>query len=122
MSDRIILSRLAVYAYHGLHAEEERLGQRFYISVVCELDLGEAGRNDDWNRTVCYGRLTELVHSIATGRRFRIIEALAETIAAEVLAAFPRVERVRVTVEKPEAPVPVVMDYFAVEIERRRNG
>ena len=62
------------------------------------------------------------MHSIATGRRFRIIEALAETIAAEVLAAFPQVDRVRVTVEKPEAPVPVVMDHFAVEIERRRHG
>ena len=122
MSDRIILSRLAVYAYHGLHAEEERLGQRFYISVTCGLDLGAAGRNDDWNRTVCYGKLTELVHSIATGRRFKIIEALAETTAAEVLAAFPQVDRVRVTVEKPEAPVPVVMDHFAVEIERRRHG
>ena len=122
MSDRIVLSRLAVYAYHGVHAEEERLGQRFYISVACELDLAGAGRNDDWNQTVCYGRLTELVHSIATGRRFKIIEALAETIAAEVLAAFAQVDRVRVTVEKPEAPVPVVMDHFAVEIERRRDG
>ncbi len=122
MSDRIILSRLAVYAYHGVHAEEERLGQRFYISVECGLDLAAAGRSDDWSRTVCYGQLTELVNGIATGRRFKIIEALAEAIAGEVLSRFPRVERVRVTVEKPEAPVPVVMDHFAVEIERRRHG
>ena len=122
MTDRITLSRLAVYAYHGVHAEEARLGQRFYISVVCGLDLSEAGRSDDWNRTVCYGRLTELVHGIATGRRFHVIEALAETIAGDLLAAFPRLEWVRVTVEKPEAPVPHVMEHFAVEIERRRNG
>ncbi len=122
MTDRIVLSRLAVYAYHGAHAEEARLGQRFYISVVCELDLAPAGRSDDWHQTVCYGRLTELVHAIATGRRFKIIEALAESIAGELLAAFPRLDRVRVTVEKPEAPVPFVMDHFAVEIERRRRG
>ncbi len=122
MSDRIVLSRLAVYAYHGVHAEEQRLGQRFYISVTCGLDLAGAGRADDWNRTVCYGRLAELVHAIATGRRFKIIEALAETIAAEVLAGFSRVEWVRVRVEKPEAPVAVLLEHFAVEIERRRHG
>jgi dihydroneopterin aldolase len=29
MTDRILLTRIATYAYHGLHPEEEKLGQRF---------------------------------------------------------------------------------------------
>ena len=66
--DRILIHRIAIYAYHGVHAEEERLGQRFYVSLDCCLDLEAAGRDDDWSSTVCYGRLTEIVNSIATGR------------------------------------------------------
>jgi dihydroneopterin aldolase len=122
MSDRIVLSRLAVYAHHGVHPEEERLGQRFYISLTCFLDLAPAGQADDWDLSVCYAALAEMAHEIATTRRFRIIEGLAEAIAAEALARYSRIEAVRVTVEKPEAPVPFILDGVAVEIERRRDG
>jgi 7,8-dihydroneopterin aldolase/epimerase/oxygenase len=114
--------RIAIYAYHGVHAEEEALGQRFYVSLDCQLDLRTAGRDDDWSSTVCYGRLTELAHTIGTSRRFRIIEALAEAIAAEVLSGFARVETVTVRVEKPSAPVPAIIDGVTVEITRRRDG
>lgn len=122
MTDRILISRLAVYAHHGLHAEEATLGQRFYVSLACTVDLAPAGRADDYGQSVCYGKLADTVHAVTTGRRFRIIEGLAEAIAAEVLARFARVESVRVTVEKPEAPIPFVFDRVAVEIERRREG
>jgi 7,8-dihydroneopterin aldolase/epimerase/oxygenase len=69
MSDEIILSRLALYAHHGVHAEEERLGQRFYVSLTCSLDLGPAGQADDYGQSVCYARLAKRVHEIATRRR-----------------------------------------------------
>jgi dihydroneopterin aldolase len=118
MNDRIIVSRIAIFAYHGLHPEEEKLGQRFYISLDCQVDLSLAGRNDDWESTVCYGRLTEIVSTIATGRRFRTIEALAETVAASVLAAFGKIKAVTVRVDKPSAPVPAIIDGVAVEITR----
>ena len=120
MSDRILVHRIAVYAYHGVHAEEEKLGQRFYVSLDCRVDLREAGLHDDWSQTVCYGRLTEIVNTIATGRRFKIIEALAEAIATEVLKVFERIETVTVQVDKPSAPVPAIIDGVTVEITRSR--
>ena len=122
MSDSIIISRLAVYAHHGVHAGEARLGQRFYVSLTCTLDLAPAGRSDRYRQTVCYGSLAKLVHEIATTRRFRIVEGLAEAIATEALAAFPRLEAIKVRVEKPEAPVPLIFDSIAVEINRTRHG
>ena len=105
-----------------MHPEEERLGQRFFISLDCRLDLSAAGRADDWERTVCYGQLTEIVSRVATGRRFRIIEALAEAIAGEALATFPRIEGITVRVEKPSAPVPAIIDGITVEITRQRDA
>ena len=121
-SDRVLVHRIAVFAYHGVRPEEERLGQRFYVSLDCSLDLSEAGRNDDWHATVCYGQLTEVVTAAATGRRFHIIEALAEAIAGEILGRFPRVEEVVVRIDKPSAPVPAIIDGVTVEIRRRRGG
>lgn len=121
MKDSITITRLAVYAHHGMHAEEQQLGQRFYISLTCLLDLGPAGRSDRYSRTLCYGSVAKLVHEIATTRRFRLVEGLAEAIAGEVLSAFPAVEEIRVRVEKPEAPVPYIFDSIAVEITRTRH-
>jgi dihydroneopterin aldolase len=122
MTDRIILSRLAVYAHHGVHQEEAKLGQRFYISVTCAVDLSPAGRSDDYEQALCYGSLTDVVHVCATGRRFSLIEALAEAVAAEVLQRFPAIDAVTVRVEKPSAPIAHMIDGIAVEIERARRG
>ena len=120
--DRILVSRLAVFAHHGLLPEEERLGQRFYISLDCEVDLSRAGRTDDVAHTVSYADLSVLTVEIATQRRFALIEALAEAIAAAILDGFPLVRALRVRVDKPSAPVPAVLEGIAVEIVRTREG
>ena len=122
MSDRILVDRIAVFAFHGLLAEEARLGQRFYVSLDVRLSLGEAGRSDDVARTVSYADLTEIVTRIATQRRFDLIEALAEAIAGEILDRHPPITEIRVRVDKPSAPVPAVIDGVAIEIVRRREA
>ena len=122
MTDRILLTRIAVYAYHGLHPEEERLGQRFYVSLDCRLDLRPAGEHDDWKRTVSYDRLAKIVVDVATERRFALIEGLAEVIARQILTTYTQIHTVTVRVEKPAAPIPTILDNIAVEIERTRNG
>lgn len=121
MSDRILVDRIAVFAFHGLLPEEARLGQRFYVSLDVRLDLGAAGRSDDVAHTVSYADLTEIVTRIATQRRFALIEALAEAIAGEILDRHPPITEIRVRVDKPSAPVPAVIDGVAIEIVRRRG-
>jgi len=122
LTDTIILSRLALYAHHGVHAEEARLGQRFYVSLTCALDLRPAGQADDYHQSVCYAKLAKLAYEVGTAHRFHTIEGLAEAIAAGVLERFPRIMSLTVRVEKPEAPVPFILDSVAVEIRRSRDG
>jgi 7,8-dihydroneopterin aldolase/epimerase/oxygenase len=121
LTDRIQLHRIAVYAYHGDLPEEARTGQRFYISLDCALDLSAAGKADDLARTVSYAELAELAVAVATGRRFRLIEALAEAIAADALARFPRLDAITVAIEKPAAPIPTILDGVTVAITRARR-
>jgi len=122
MTDRIILTRIAVYAYHGIHPEEEKLGQRFYVSLEARLDLRAAAEADDWKRTVSYDRLAKIVVDVTTERRFALIEGLAEVIAKQILATYVQIQSIVVRVEKPAAPIPTILDGVAIEIERFRNG
>lgn len=119
MMDRIHIERIAVYAFHGVLPEEEKLGQRFFVSLDCMLDLRKAGQNDDYRQTVCYQKLAETVQQIATRQRFKTIEALAETIAGTILDSFSSLKGITVRVEKPSAPVPMPLDNIFVEIHRR---
>jgi dihydroneopterin aldolase len=65
---------------------------------------------------VDYVRVHDLVKGIVEGRRFALLEALAEAIAGAVLA-LPGVESVRVKVAK-RPPLDSDFQRFAVEIER----
>ncbi len=119
--DLVRVTRIAVFGRHGLLPEEAVLGQRFYISLEAQLDLSRAGRTDDVAGTVSYADLTQIACAIATERRFNLIEALAEAIAAEILERFAPVEAITVRVDKPSAPVPAVLEGVSVEITRRRG-
>ncbi|WP_075217933.1 dihydroneopterin aldolase [Mongoliimonas terrestris] len=122
MTDRIFVKNIAVFAHHGLHPEETKLGQRFYIWLEARVDTRPAGLADDFEKTVSYADLTDIALQVATGRTFKLIEALAETIAAEILARLPLVKSIVVRVDKPSAPVPALIDGVTVEIERSRDG
>ncbi|KST61513.1 dienelactone hydrolase [Methylobacterium sp. GXS13] len=119
--DRIGVTRIAVFGRHGVLPEEAVLGQRFYISLEARLDLAPAGRSDDVAHTVSYADLTQIAVEIATERRFKLIEALAETIAATILDRFAPVEAITVRVDKPSAPVPAILDGVSIEITRHRG-
>jgi 7,8-dihydroneopterin aldolase/epimerase/oxygenase len=122
VSDHVRVEGLAVYGRHGVLPEETVLGQRFYIGLDARLDLGPAGRADDVALTVSYADLAQVAAEIAAGRPFRLIEALAEAIAAAILGRFPAIEAITVRVDKPGAPVPLILERVGVEITRRRGG
>lgn len=118
--DRISIQRIGIFAYHGVYAEEGRLGQRFYVSIDAWLDLAAAGQADDLEKSVSYADIAAQVQEIAVGNRYNIIEALAEAIAGELLRNFPRIDEVAVTVEKPNAAVAAILDSIFVTINRSR--
>jgi len=119
--DRIMLTDLAFYGYHGVMPEESRLGQRFRISLECGVDLATAGKTDIVEKTVSYEDIFGVVKSAFEERRFKLIEALAQHIIDRLFEAFEPIEWIRITVRKPEAPIPIVAGEFAVQILRDRD-
>ncbi len=100
-SDEVFLAGLQFYAYHGVNPEERALGQRFLVDVALEADLRAAGRGDDLARTINYSTVYKRIRAIVEGPPRRLIEAVAEEIAAALLAEFAA-DAVTVTVRKPE--------------------
>lgn len=119
--DRIILSDLGFFGYHGVMPEEAVLGQRFFVDLVCGIDLREAGRTDDLDASVSYAEIYEVTKAAFEERRFKLIEAVAQNIADRLFDAFAAITWVQVRVRKPSAPIPMVAGEAAVELHRQRS-
>jgi len=121
MDDRILLTGLTFYGYHGANPEERVQGQRFVVDVWLQLDLRSAGQSDDLAQTVNYSQVYRLVRDVVEGPACNLIEAVAERITATILNQTP-VRAVGVRLSKPWAPIKgMVAGEVAVEIERRRD-
>lgn len=118
MADRLRINNMIFYGYHGVFAAERELGQRYEVDLELWMDLREIGRSDDLSIAVNYVDVFALVKEVVEEREFNLVEALAETIAGEVLGAFSP-EAVTVRVRKPQPPAGGIMDSMEVEIHRR---
>ncbi len=121
MTDRIVLHDMVFMGRHGVLEREQREAQPFHVDVELGLDLQAAGIDDDLSRTVDYGVVFETCRSIVESTSFRLIEAVAEAIAHELLADFP-IHDVTVRVRKPNAPIEGTFAWAGVEIQRARAG
>ncbi|CAB4952296.1 MAG: dihydroneopterin aldolase [Actinobacteria bacterium] len=119
--DRIALTGLRAFGYHGVLEHERRDGQEFVVDVVLHVDTHLAAETDDLAHTINYADVADQVHALITGDPADLIETLAAHIAAACLTD-TRVGRVEVTVHKPSAPVEVTFADISVSIVRTQAG
>ncbi|HUJ43213.1 MAG TPA: dihydroneopterin aldolase [Opitutaceae bacterium] len=121
-SDTLTLARMRFFGRHGLLPEETARGQEFEVTVQLELPLAEAGRADDLTRTVDYRALHEKVRAVMEGPPRKLAEALAETVARDLLREFSTVSAVEVEVTKINPPVDFSSAGLTVRIRRSRQA
>ena len=119
--DRIFLRGMRFMACHGVLPHEREVPQPFEVDVEMGLDLRAAGESDDLDDTVNYAEVYDVVSTVLTVTAKKLIEALAEEIAEDLLRDFDALRWVRVTVHKPAAPIDGIFSDVGVTILRRRK-
>jgi 7,8-dihydroneopterin aldolase/epimerase/oxygenase len=105
---------------HGVSAAEQRTDQPFHVDIEMVLNLQPAAVEDDLGRTVDYAEVFEVARTVVESTSYRLIEALAEALAQEVLRAFAPINEVGIRVRKPKAPIEGTLAWAGVEIWRQR--
>lgn len=117
--DYIHLRDMQFFGYHGVLPEETKLGQRFRASASLAVNIQKAGQTDHLDDTVSYVGVYEICKEVVEGRPFKLIEAVAETIASTILKTYEgQVLGCRVEIIKPDPPIPGYYKEVAVEIVR----
>ena len=119
MADRIELTGLECFGYHGVFEEEKKTGQPFIVDVTCWLDT--AGIADDLSRTVNYAELAEVAAGIVEGPSRDLIETVASEVAETAMQRFEILHAIEVTIHKPKAPIPRTFADVAVVARRSRK-
>ena len=118
---RVVFVRgLELMARLGIHPHEKAAPQRIVLSLELVVQDEAAPATvgpDDFRRVVDYQRLVEIARTTIAAGHVLLVETLAERVAMAALED-PRVERARVTVEKPDAFADVAS--VGVVVERRR--
>ena len=115
----IQLHDMRFYAYHGVMEQERRVGGQYVVSLRVEVDLSRVMASDDVADTVNYAQLYDVVaEEMAVPSK--LLEHVAGRIAQRVLADFPQVEGLTLSIRKCNPPMGADCQGASVEMEVRR--
>lgn len=114
--DQIIVSQLVISTYIGATDEEQKRPQKLKVSLVLEPVSGFTNLGDDLSKTIDYDAACKAVKALAAHGKRRLIETLAEDIAALLLREYP-LNAVEVEVRKYILPD---TEHVAARIRRQQ--
>jgi FolB domain-containing protein len=116
--DQIHIRDLRFRCIIGIEPAERKDKQDVVVNLTLFADLRRACASDQIQDTVDYKIIKQQIVAMGESSSFFLIEALARRVA-EICLAHPKVDRVRVLVEKPAALR--FARTVGVEIERTRS-
>jgi dihydroneopterin aldolase len=121
VTDTIFIKGVVIHARHGVMDHETEVGQRFVIDLELGIDLSDSSRTDRLVDTVSYSSVVSTATAAFKNANYKLLERAAGAVADAVLATFPRVSAVKVTVHKPHAPIAAIFDDVGVVLTRTRK-
>lgn len=111
MITTVEVSRLRLYAYHGVFAQERTVGNEFEVSVALRLDVGDSAlASDCLGVTVSYADMVEVIREVMAVPShllehvaWRIREALFRRFGHSVTIAGGHVRVAKLTPPVPSA-------------------
>mgnify|MGYP002767152039 FL=1 len=116
--DQIRIDRLKVFAHHGVYPEESQQGQNFYVSAILDVDTREAGLKDELSESVDYGSVCMFIDKYMKTNTYKLLEAVAENLAREILLKYLPAQSVTLKISKPKAPIPLPFEDVSVTVKR----
>jgi 7,8-dihydroneopterin aldolase/epimerase/oxygenase len=121
MTDTIFITGVVIHARHGVMEHETVIGQRFLIDLELSADLSESSQTDRLVDTVSYSSVVTIASAAFKDVNYKLLERAAGAVADAILAAFARVDAVKVTVHKPHAPIAAIFEDVGVILTRTRQ-
>lgn len=117
---KIHIKDLKISTCHGCFAEEKINPQPFIFDCTIDYDFEKASQSDNLEDTLDYGSIMHSISDFATQNTFNLIETLCYHTASMIMQKYP-VEKILLTVRKPQAPVDLDFGDVSVSVQLERT-
>ena len=117
---KITLHEMRFYAYHGVFAQEQRVGNHFIVELTFWADIAESLHRDELEETISYADVYEVIKA-EMAIPSRLLEHVVGRISERLFATFPRMQRIALTLSKCNPPFPGEVHSAAVTLEACRS-
>lgn len=119
--DKLIMQDAQFLCNIGVSPKERKLKQEIIIDAELFLDAKKAAQKDNIKNAVNYSEVYGLIKKTVEGKKYKLIETMAEDTARGILKNFD-IRKVLIRIGKPSALAGKNVKYLAVEILRGKNG
>ncbi len=107
------------FAHHGFYDEEQKIGNKYAVSVTLYLDLKTSGTSDKLSDTVSYEDVYKTVRSVMN-KPSRLLETIAESIAFQLLDSYKLLHKCKISVSKFNPPIGGICEKSEIQIVRSK--
>ena len=117
----IFLEDLRLFARHGVAEQERQVGNEYRVDVRLRTDIARAARTDDVADTVNYAEVYYLIRREMDCPSC-LLEHVAGRMCRSLLAQFPTVSEVQLTLRKRNPPMGADCLWAGVGLTVQRDG
>ncbi|MCS7036087.1 MAG: dihydroneopterin aldolase [Saprospiraceae bacterium] len=100
----IAIEGMRFHAYHGVHEEERRTGADYLVDVYVQVDIAEAAKEDNIEKTVNYETIYRLCQMEMSQPR-KLLETVVSSIVERMKKQFDKMIALKVCVRKLSPPL-----------------
>ena len=104
MKTSIKLTDMQFYAYHGVMAQETKVGNNYVVNICMTADLLRACESDNVDDTISYALIYGLVKA-EMEQPSKLLEHVAMRIYKSIKGAFPQITALEVRLAKRNPPI-----------------
>ena len=117
MQNIIEIKNLKVNAIHGVLDEEKKNPQLFIFNASLYLNYLEAAKKDNLDLSISYCDVMKDIEDFAKSNSFNLIETLAYRCALSLMLKYTKLEKIVLSVSKPNAPYPADFETVQTTVE-----
>lgn len=120
MINTIHINRLALYGYHGVIPQENKVGAKFYITLSIDVEMSDdAIIKDQLSGTVSYASIIDSIRK-EMAKPAALLEHLAYRMGQKLLADFGTIRSLSIRVDKENPPCGVNAESIGIEMRMFR--
>jgi len=109
----VALKDVKCFALHGYYPEEQLTGNHFVVDLITE--FVPVGFDDELTQTVNYEDLNNIIRGEMENTQ-KLLETVLNNIISKVIALYPFVENIEVSMKKLNPPMPGQIGHSFVKL------